>query len=89
MCGIIGYIGRAEDTAILMDGLRRLEYRGYDSAGIALVANGAMQIRKCAGRIGSLADLIQKEPQRAKKIWRAWRMTSFTSRNAQTLFRRP
>ncbi|MBV8099917.1 MAG: glutamine--fructose-6-phosphate aminotransferase, partial [Verrucomicrobia bacterium] len=62
MCGIIGYIGQAEATPILMDGLRRLEYRGYDSAGIALVANGAMQIRKCAGRIGSLAELIQKEP---------------------------
>jgi glutamine---fructose-6-phosphate transaminase (isomerizing) len=64
MCGIIGYIGQAEATPILMDGLRRLEYRGYDSAGIALVANGAMQIRKCAGRIGSLAQLIQKEPPR-------------------------
>ena len=64
MCGIIGYIGQAEATPILMDGLRRLEYRGYDSAGIALVANGAMQIRKCAGRIGSLAQLIQQEPPR-------------------------
>ncbi|MBV8815764.1 MAG: glutamine--fructose-6-phosphate transaminase (isomerizing) [Verrucomicrobia bacterium] len=64
MCGIIGYIGQAEATPILMDGLRRLEYRGYDSAGIALVSNGAMQIRKCAGRIGSLAQLIQKEPPR-------------------------
>src|ERR1700757_1323609 len=64
MCGIIGYIGQAEASPILMDGLRRLEYRGYDSAGGALVANGAMQIRKCAGRIGSLAQLIQKEPPR-------------------------
>ena len=64
MCGIIGYIGQAEATPILMDGLRRLEYRGYDSAGIAPVANGAMQIRKRAGGIGSLAELIQKEPPR-------------------------
>jgi glucosamine--fructose-6-phosphate aminotransferase (isomerizing) len=64
MCGIIGYIGQAEATPILMDGLRRLEYRGYDSAGIALVSNGAMQIRKCTGRIGSLAQLIQKAPPR-------------------------
>jgi glutamine---fructose-6-phosphate transaminase (isomerizing) len=64
MCGIIGYIGQAEATPILVDGLRRLEYRGYDSAGIALVSNGAMQIRKCAGRIGNLAQLIQKEPPR-------------------------
>jgi len=64
MCGIIGYIGQAEAAPILLDGLRRLEYRGYDSAGIALVSNGAMQIRKCVGRIGSLAQLIQKEPPR-------------------------
>ena len=64
MCGIIGYIGQAEATPILVDGLRRLEYRGYDSAGIALISNGAMQIRKCAGRIGNLAQLIQKEPPR-------------------------
>jgi len=40
MCGIIGYIGQAEATPILMDGLRRLEYRGYDSAGIALLSDG-------------------------------------------------
>src|SRR5580700_8380620 len=64
MCGIIGYIGQVEATPILLDGLRRLEYRGYDSAGIALVSNGTMQIRKCVGRIGSLAQLIQKEPPR-------------------------
>jgi glucosamine--fructose-6-phosphate aminotransferase (isomerizing) len=64
MCGIIGYIGQAAATPILLDGLRRLEYRGYDSAGIALVSNGTMQIRKCVGRIGSLAQLIQKEPPR-------------------------
>jgi glutamine---fructose-6-phosphate transaminase (isomerizing) len=62
MCGIIGYIGRAEATPILIDGLKRLEYRGYDSADVALVANSAMQVRKCTGRIGSLAQLIQKDP---------------------------
>jgi glucosamine--fructose-6-phosphate aminotransferase (isomerizing) len=45
MCGIIGYIGRSEATPILIDGLRRLEYRGYDSAGVATLANacGAMR----------------------------------------------
>src|ERR1700756_5684923 len=64
MCGIIGYIGQAEATPILVDGLRRLEYRGYDSAGLPLVSNGAMQIRKCTGRIGSLTQLIQKAPPR-------------------------
>jgi glucosamine--fructose-6-phosphate aminotransferase (isomerizing) len=62
MCGIIGYIGRSEATPILIDGLRRLEYRGYDSAGVATLANGEMELRKCAGRIASLAQLIQKDP---------------------------
>ncbi|MEP7015567.1 MAG: glutamine--fructose-6-phosphate transaminase (isomerizing) [Verrucomicrobiota bacterium] len=63
MCGIVGYVGRAEATPILLDGLRRLEYRGYDSAGVAIV-NGhhAIETRKCAGRIASLAKLIAEKP---------------------------
>jgi glucosamine--fructose-6-phosphate aminotransferase (isomerizing) len=64
MCGIIGYIGQAEATPILMDGLRRLEYRGYDSAGVALLTDGKMEIRKCAGRINNLAQLIQHDTPR-------------------------
>jgi glutamine---fructose-6-phosphate transaminase (isomerizing) len=64
MCGIIGYIGRSEATPILIDGLRRLEYRGYDSAGVATLANGEMELRKCAGRIGSLTQMVQKDPPR-------------------------
>jgi len=64
MCGIIGYIGQAEATPILMDGLRRLEYRGYDSAGIALLSDGKMEIRKRAGRINNLAQLIQQDTPR-------------------------
>src|ERR671919_1566795 len=62
MCGIVGYVGRAEATPILLDGLRRLEYRGYDSAGIAVVNHGHLETRKCAGRIASLASLITKQP---------------------------
>ena len=62
MCGIIGYIGRSEATGILVDGLRRLEYRGYDSAGVATLANGKMELRKCAGRIANLSQMIQKDP---------------------------
>jgi glucosamine--fructose-6-phosphate aminotransferase (isomerizing) len=62
MCGIVGYVGRAHATPILLDGLRRLEYRGYDSAGIAVVDAGQLDTRKCAGRIASLATLVKKEP---------------------------
>ena len=62
MCGIFGYIGRSEATPILIDGLRRLEYRGYDSAGVATLANGEMELRKCAGRIASLTQMVQKDP---------------------------
>ena len=63
MCGIVGYVGRAEATPILLEGLRRLEYRGYDSAGIAIV-NGKRQFetRKCAGRIADLGKLVHSEP---------------------------
>jgi glutamine---fructose-6-phosphate transaminase (isomerizing) len=64
MCGIIGYIGGSEATPILIDGLRRLEYRGYDSAGVATLANGEMELRKCAGRIASLTQMVQKDPPR-------------------------
>ena len=62
MCGIIGYVGQADATPILLDGLRRLEYRGYDSAGVALIADGSLEVRKCAGRIASLTQLIQDRP---------------------------
>ena len=62
MCGIVGYVGRAEAAPILLDGLRRLEYRGYDSAGVAVVNRGHLETRKCAGRIAALAGVMAKEP---------------------------
>jgi glucosamine--fructose-6-phosphate aminotransferase (isomerizing) len=62
MCGIVGYVGRAQAAPILLDGLRRLEYRGYDSAGIAIVDKGRLETRKCAGRIAALAKLMRKQP---------------------------
>ena len=62
MCGIVGYIGPAEAAPILLDGLRRLEYRGYDSAGVALADGGNLEIRKTVGRIDNLANLILKQP---------------------------
>src|SRR5712675_1637051 len=62
MCGIVGYVGRAHATPILLDGLRRLEYRGYDSAGLAVVDAGQLDTRKCAGRIVELEKLLKKQP---------------------------
>jgi glucosamine--fructose-6-phosphate aminotransferase (isomerizing) len=62
MCGIVGYVGRSEAAPILLDGLRRLEYRGYDSAGVAIVNGDHVETRKCAGRIASLAKLISQKP---------------------------
>src|SRR5262249_31513010 len=62
MCGIVGYVGRSEAAPILLDGLRRLEYRGYGSAGVAIVNGDHVETRKCAGRIASLAKLISQKP---------------------------
>jgi glucosamine--fructose-6-phosphate aminotransferase (isomerizing) len=62
MCGIVGYVGRAQATPILLDGLHRLEYRGYDSAGLAVIDGGKLDTRKCAGRIAALAKLVRKQP---------------------------
>jgi glutamine---fructose-6-phosphate transaminase (isomerizing) len=62
MCGIVGYVGRSEAAPVLLDGLRRLEYRGYDSAGIAIVNGDHVEARKCAGRIASLAKLVSQKP---------------------------
>ncbi|MEP6699581.1 MAG: glutamine--fructose-6-phosphate transaminase (isomerizing) [Verrucomicrobiota bacterium] len=62
MCGIVGYVGRAEAAPILLDGLRRLEYRGYDSAGVAIVDGDRVETRKCAGRIAALGKLMAEKP---------------------------
>jgi glucosamine--fructose-6-phosphate aminotransferase (isomerizing) len=62
MCGIVGYVGRSEAAPILLDGLRRLEYRGYDSAGVAIVDGDRVETRKCAGRIAALAKLMAEKP---------------------------
>ena len=60
MCGIVGYVGPRQAADILLEGLRRLEYRGYDSAGVALI-NGGVNVRKAAGKLSVLRDLLKDD----------------------------
>jgi glutamine---fructose-6-phosphate transaminase (isomerizing) len=62
MCGIIGYIGEKRVLPILIDGLRRLEYRGYDSAGVAVVRDGSIELRRSAGKLARLEEVIDASP---------------------------
>jgi glucosamine--fructose-6-phosphate aminotransferase (isomerizing) len=62
MCGIVGYVGSRDATDILLEGLRRLEYRGYDSAGIAIQGADGILIRKKVGRVSELAALVDQKP---------------------------
>src|SRR3954469_16036170 len=62
MCGIVGVIGAREAAPLILDSLRRLEYRGYDSAGIATLVNGHIDRRRAAGKLGNLADAMAREP---------------------------
>ncbi|MBX7558246.1 glutamine--fructose-6-phosphate aminotransferase, partial [Streptomyces sp. tea 10] len=69
MCGIVGYVGsnRADGRPhgaleVILEGLRRLEYRGYDSAGVAVIADGAVEYRKKAGKLSNLIGEIEAHP---------------------------
>jgi glutamine---fructose-6-phosphate transaminase (isomerizing) len=62
MCGIVGYIGDRDCTSILIEGLRKLEYRGYDSAGVAIWNNGESRVIRCRGKLSQLENLLKKEP---------------------------
>ena len=58
MCGIVGYIGKTEASNILISGLKRLEYRGYDSAGICTIENSKLMTTKCKGKVSDLENKI-------------------------------
>src|SRR6202158_5158949 len=63
MCGIVGYVGKKSVVPIIIEGLRRLEYRGYDSAGIAVGGNGdGLQLRRAEGKLRNLEEVIRQKP---------------------------
>ena len=62
MCGIIGYLGPQEAMPIILDGLKRLEYRGYDSAGMAVIGDHGLTIRRSLGKLKELENLLRQEP---------------------------
>jgi glutamine---fructose-6-phosphate transaminase (isomerizing) len=62
VCGIVGYVGPREATEVLIEGLRRLEYRGYDSAGVAVLNGNGVQVRKAVGRLSELEKSLKADP---------------------------
>src|SRR5512141_3090681 len=63
MCGIVGYVGDKQVVGVILDGLRKLEYRGYDSAGIAVVhEQGALTIRRAEGKLRNLEEAMRQKP---------------------------
>src|SRR2546423_10777479 len=63
MCGIVGYVGQKQVVPVIIDGLRKLEYRGYDSAGIAVVdENHEMEVRRAEGKLRNLEEILRQKP---------------------------
>ena len=68
MCGIVGYVGEKQALEVVVEGLRRLEYRGYDSAGVAIVAGDRLETRKKAGKLANLESLLGEDPLEAATL---------------------
>jgi glucosamine--fructose-6-phosphate aminotransferase (isomerizing) len=66
MCGIVGYVGTRDAVPVIVEGLRRLEYRGYDSAGVAVVCDGELSRRRSVGKLGNLVESLRAEPLRGQ-----------------------
>jgi glucosamine--fructose-6-phosphate aminotransferase (isomerizing) len=66
MCGIVGYIGEKDATPIILNGLKRLEYRGYDSAGLAVIENDHIEVRRDAGKLANLVNRVAERPLKGK-----------------------
>ena len=66
MCGIIGVVGKNQAESLLLEGLRRLEYRGYDSSGIATLVNGKIDKRRASGKISNLSNLLKETHYQAQ-----------------------
>lgn len=74
MCGIVGYVGNKNAKDIVIDGLKKLEYRGYDSAGIAIVRDGKLEVKKHVGGIANLENLIGDDPMTKPHSHRAYQV---------------
>jgi len=66
MCGIIGIVGERDAAPVIVDALQRLEYRGYDSAGLAILDDGALERRRAVGKLAMLAELVDQQPIKGK-----------------------
>ena len=72
MCGIVGYIGKRNSQEILLEGLKKLEYRGYDSAGVAVYTADGLQIKKAKGRIANLESKLGRDSTERKRWHRTY-----------------